>query len=854
MQSQQDRRKGLSLQINHASKQIRKLSLVSPDVQPLCSYIDLMETYTTINQLYQKLATVCQKLIQQKHQIDAHYQLGNLHYHGFGNLMRNVVEGNNYYTTAASLGHPLAKIELLDIHGIHDFGCHHLNNDNITESDDLQIKIEKLVEIGATDGIILSSNTDILELLDTLINQKNHDDIEAILLQLLSKIECHIQKLLTSSADITEPNLGQSYCRQGVIQLILATEIDDNPIKMPTILNSFTLAGQYNCPTGYYNLGVILFYGINDHPTDHQAAMDSIQMAANFNHTASLSWLAIILQSQLQFNRRDNRQALQYWLKTEGQFNSHARFASLAMHYTYGLGGLKQNFDKAREYYELAIVTDKLNKANPLIQRCCYNLGVMFIDGIGVQRDYLVGARYLAIGIKKNDPLSAIELGCIYEKGLGVHKDYDLAANMQTLAITLMGQNSTKDYDSLGLAYYRLAKAMSKLNRDSETEIDLIQQNYLASYNNFIQGSSHSLKRFYFIGKILERGYGQDQNQTLARHYYQLAGSLDNILVDDLRTRRYAFKAKIRLHALKFTPDVKSPVATNLQSEESIIIPGHIQQLRTESLNDDDNDAEVTMHSQKLYEKIKSSFIQVDHKIFPRLQYQLYRGMQIDNINDEMVSIDQKREELEAKLDIIEDQMDDDQSGANDKEYIKLKQSLEVLDKQYEEKRIEMKIINILFSIKLTLFYYIIYNKLMEVWLSCRLLANGKANVVAGTFQMMKLFRKTLHIYPIKVASNILKLNLRWYSLTLDMTINQSNKIQMDNDTHIIAEMDTISEFIARQSTIRYQSTILSSLSSENVYRYADKIMSQIVKELSENHIPKEGETLATWLLNSIQI
>ena len=325
--------------------------------------------------------------------------------------------------------------------------------------------------------------------------------------------------------------------------------------------------------------------------------------------------------------------------------------------------------------------------------------------------------------------------------------------------------------------------------------------------------------------------------------------------IDKFDSRHYAFKAKIRLHALKFSLDAISSLPISLQLENVISIPGHIQQSRTESLIEDDDGTEMTTAQlQKLYENIKSSSNRADHEFFPRLQYQLYQGMQIEKINNEMVSIDQKREQLEIELNSIKDQMDDDESSTDKKEYMELKQSLEKLDKQYEEKRTDMEIVKIVFSIKLALFYYNIYSKLMEVWLSCRLLANGKTNVMTGTFQIMKLFRQTLHIYPVKIATNILKLNLRWYTLTSNTTTDQSSTIQVDNNMNIVAEMDHVSEFIARQSTLRFESTVLSSSSSEIVYEYADKIISQLVKELSGNFVPKEGQTLPAWLLNSIEI
>jgi TPR repeat protein len=104
--------------------------------------------------------------------------------------------------------------------------------------------------------------------------------------------------------------------------------------------------------------------------------------------------------------------------------------------------GVKQDYQKAREFYELAATQNYSAALN--------NLGYMYEHGEGVEEDYTRARQFYEQAILLNDETSMVHLADMYEEGRGVDQDYDRARHLYELAAK---HGKATAYRSLGEIY-----------------------------------------------------------------------------------------------------------------------------------------------------------------------------------------------------------------------------------------------------------------------------------------------------------------------------------------------------------------------------------------------------------------
>jgi len=78
-----------------------------------------------------------------------------------------------------------------------------------------------------------------------------------------------------------------------------------------------------------------------------------------------------------------------------------------------------------------------------------YNLGVMYRNGLGVQRDYREAMRWYRSAAQQGLPIAQYDLGMMYGLGQGVAQDYVRAHMWLNLSAAAMGHpDAVKDRDS----------------------------------------------------------------------------------------------------------------------------------------------------------------------------------------------------------------------------------------------------------------------------------------------------------------------------------------------------------------------------------------------------------------------
>lgn len=143
---------------------------------------------------------------------------------------------------------------------------------------------------------------------------------------------------------------------------------------------------------------------------------------------------------------RDRKDSEEHFFNPESHFNLFEQnnsyiFLNLGKLYEKGYG-VKQDYSKAKKYYELAVHHKNV--------KGYFNLGYLYEKGLGVQQDYLKAKDYYEISAEKNNSKAFYYLGRFYEKGKGVSKNYLKAKDLYERAAE---QNNLEAVFQLGFLY-----------------------------------------------------------------------------------------------------------------------------------------------------------------------------------------------------------------------------------------------------------------------------------------------------------------------------------------------------------------------------------------------------------------
>jgi TPR repeat protein len=164
---------------------------------------------------------------------------------------------------------------------------------------------------------------------------------------------------------------------------------------------------------------------------------------------------AMYYLGNLNKNERKWSNAIQYYARAADLGNSDAEvklrdFADSDLQfrigklYHQGLGVVRQDYEKAREYYEKSV---QENNSNAI-----YNLGELYRNGFGVERDTCRALKYYEKSNLLGNNVAKNRLGWLYHRGLEVKQDYVKARNYFEEAARLNDRNAI---NSIGCLYYR---------------------------------------------------------------------------------------------------------------------------------------------------------------------------------------------------------------------------------------------------------------------------------------------------------------------------------------------------------------------------------------------------------------
>lgn len=175
----------------------------------------------------------------------------------------------------------------------------------------------------------------------------------------------------------------------------------------------------------------------------------------------------------------------------------------------YGLRGVPQNPDIAREYFERAAAAGEPEAFAPL--------GNMYAKGIGVPQNNLTAYKYFKMGADRGDGSSMNGLGSLYIQGAGVPKDYKMAAYWFNKSAST--GNPEGQYN-LGLLY----ASKLYLNTQSDCELDGlgVPKNYRIAINLFQASAAQGQTMSHFkLGEMHLKGLGVPKSCDVAVQFFK---------------------------------------------------------------------------------------------------------------------------------------------------------------------------------------------------------------------------------------------------------------------------------------------------------------------------------------------
>ncbi|XP_027339928.1 ERAD-associated E3 ubiquitin-protein ligase component HRD3A isoform X2 [Abrus precatorius] len=142
-----------------------------------------------------------------------------------------------------------------------------------------------------------------------------------------------------------------------------------------------------------------------------------LEYQAQKGNAAAMYKVGLFYYFGLRGLRRDHSKALSWFLK--------AAYNGMGYLYVKGYGVDKKNYTKAKEYFEKAADNEEVGGH--------YNLGVMYLKGIGVKRDVKLACTYFVVAANHGQPKAFYQLAKIFHIGVGFKKNIPLATALYKL-------------------------------------------------------------------------------------------------------------------------------------------------------------------------------------------------------------------------------------------------------------------------------------------------------------------------------------------------------------------------------------------------------------------------------------
>lgn len=149
-------------------------------------------------------------------------------------------------------------------------------------------------------------------------------------------------------------------------------------------------------------------------------------------------------------------------------------------------------------------------------------IGVYYLDGETVGRDYELAMQWFKKAAKQNDSSAEFYIGLMYSEGLGLKRDYITALEWYEKSAA---QNDPKGFYGIGLLYYR----GKGIKRDYTTALGYFQHAASLGYSD----------AYAYLGIIYEKGLDVEKQLDTAFQYNYLGAENGSLLAQYNLSRMY---------------------------------------------------------------------------------------------------------------------------------------------------------------------------------------------------------------------------------------------------------------------------------------------------------------------------
>lgn len=171
-----------------------------------------------------------------------------------------------------------------------------------------------------------------------------------------------------------------------------------------------------------YKIGIFYYFGLRGLRRDRAKALLWFLKAVEKGEPRSMELLGEIYARGAGVERNYTK-ALE-WLTLASQRLPSA-YNGMGYLYVKGYGVEKKNYTKAKEYFEKAVDHDEAGGH--------YNLGVMYLKGVGVKRDVKLACNYFIMAAKEGQPKAFYQLAKMFHTGVGLKRNLPMATALYKL-------------------------------------------------------------------------------------------------------------------------------------------------------------------------------------------------------------------------------------------------------------------------------------------------------------------------------------------------------------------------------------------------------------------------------------
>lgn len=216
-----------------------------------------------------------------------------------------------------------------------------------------------------------------------------------------------------------------------------------------------------------YKMGFFYYFGLKGLRRDYAKALSWFLKAVEKGEPRSMELLGEMYAKGVGVERNYTKSFA--WLKLASRQHLYSAYNGMGYLYVKGYGVEEKNFTKAKEYFEKAADNDEAGGN--------YNLGVMYLKGIGVKRDVKLACQFFILAANGGQPKAFFQLAKMFHTGVGLKKNLPMATALYKLVAERGPWSSLSRWALESYLKGDVGKSLFLYSRMSELGYEVAQSN-----------------------------------------------------------------------------------------------------------------------------------------------------------------------------------------------------------------------------------------------------------------------------------------------------------------------------------------------------------------------------------------